>query len=94
MVFAPLEASGLSFKYTWKSVPCNTKAPFICKHNPDFLGFHKLSNLVLDESLDIRIPSMSQGTCLTLCHAQTEVTSVAFILEDRCICAKSKINPK
>ena len=91
LVYAPLETSGLDYKYFWKSVPCDVKASFICKHNPDFLGFHKVSNLVLDKSLDIKIQSMSITTCLTLCHAQADVTHVAFILEDRCICAKSKI---
>ena len=49
------------------------------------------SNVVLDKSLDIKIQSMSITTCLTLCHAQADATHVAFILEDRCICAKSKI---
>ena len=91
LVYAPLETSGLDYKYFWKSVPCDVKASFICKHHPDFLGFHKVSNLVLDKSLDIKIQSLSLTTCLTLCHAQADVAHIAFILEERCICAKSKM---
>ena len=91
MVYAPLETQYITDKYFWKDVPCDVKAPFICKHNSDLLGFHKLSNLVLEKSLDIRIPSMSLTTCLTVCKAQTDPSHIAFILEDRCICAKGKL---
>ena len=89
LVYAPVENSELDFKYYWKDVPCDVKAPFICKHNSDFLGFHKLSNLVLDKSIDIRVSSMSLTTCLTICKVQGD-THIAFVLEDRCICSKSK----
>ena len=89
LVYAPLETKGLNYKYFWKDLPCDIKAPFICKHNPDFLGFHKLSNLVLDKSIDIKISSMSLTTCLTICKVQGD-THIAFVLEDRCICAKGK----
>ena len=88
MVYAPLETKYITDKYFWKDVPCDVKAPFVCKHNSDLLGFHKLSNLVLEKSLDIRIPSMSLTTCLTVCKAQADPSHIAFILEDRCICAK------
>ena len=91
LVYAPVQKSELDFKYYWKDVPCDVKAPFICKHNPDFLGFHKLSNLVLDKTIDIKLPSMSVTTCLTICQVQADVTHIAFILEERCICAKSKL---
>ena len=96
MVLAPLEKHhldnlGTSQKYFWKDVPCDVQAPFICKHNPDFYGFHKLSNLVLEKSIDIVLASMSLTTCLTICKVQADVSQIAFILEDRCICAKSKL---
>ena len=91
LVYAPVEKSESDFKYYWKDVPCDVQAPFICKHNPDFLGFHKLSNLVLDKSVDIQLSSMSITTCLTICQVQADVTHIAFILEERCICAKSKL---
>ena len=42
MVYAPLETKYISDKYFWKDVPCDVKAPFVCKHNSDLLGFHKL----------------------------------------------------
>ena len=42
MVYAPLETQYITDKYFWKDVPCDVKAPFICKHNSDLLGFHKL----------------------------------------------------
>ena len=96
LVYAPLEDKyHPNDKYFWKDVPCDVKAPFICKYNPDLLGFHKLSNLVLDKSMDIRLASMSLTTCLAICKAQTDTTHIAFILEDRCICAKgtAKIIP-
>ena len=51
----------------------------------------RFSNLVLEKSIDIRIPSMSLTTCLTVCKAQTDPSHIAFILEDRCICAKGKL---
>ena len=51
----------------------------------------RFSNLVLEKSLDIRIPSMSLTTCLAVCKAQTDPSHIAFILEDRCICAKGKL---
>ena len=91
-MYAPLETEDITYKYFWKNVPCTVKAPFICKHNPDLLGFHKLSNLVLEKSLDIRLPSMSLTTCLAICHAQTDASHIAFILEDRCVCAQSRSN--
>jgi len=91
LAYAPLETKDITEKYFWKDVPCDVKAPFICKHNPELLGYHKLSNLVLDISIDIRIPSMSLTTCLMICKAQTDPSHIAFILEDRCICSKGMV---
>ena len=30
--------SAKDFKYTWKPVDCNLKAPFLCQHNPGILA--------------------------------------------------------
>ena len=87
LVYAPIQETH-TYKYYWKDVPCNTKAPFICEHNPDFLGFHKLSNLELDVMVDMTSASNSLSTCLATCHAQDQV-HVAFIFEERCICART-----
>ena len=83
-------SSSDDYKYQWEHIPCDFKAPFICKHNPDFLGFHKLSNLVFGDSLllDMRLPSMSLTTCLLFCQATAEPTHITYTLQDRCICAK------
>ena len=62
--------------------------PLLATGKSNGLGF---SNLVLEKSLDIRIPSMSLTTCLTVCKAQPDPSHIAFILEDRCICAKGKL---
>ena len=48
MVYAPLETQYITDKYFWKDVPCDVKAPFICKHNSDLLGFHKLRLSLFD----------------------------------------------
>ena len=48
MVYAPLETEYITDKYFWKDVPCDVKAPFICKHNSDLLGFHKLRLSLFD----------------------------------------------
>ena len=69
-------------------MPCDVKAPFICKHNPDLLGFHRLIDLIIDPVLDIEITAMSLTTCLSLCRATLEVSQVAFVYENRCICAR------
>lgn len=82
------------YKFTWRDIPCDLEAPFICKHNPDLMGFHKLSNLVLDISLSLELPSNSLTTCLAICHATADPTHVAFILEDKCICAKGSAKYK
>ena len=91
LAYAPLETGSFNYKYFWKDIQCNIEAPFICKHNPDFLGFHKLSNLVLDVSVDVKLSSMSLSTCLAICVAQEDSISISFVLKDRCICAKGKI---
>ena len=88
VAYAPLEALRHEYKFFWKDISCDTKAPFVCRHNPDFLGFHKLSDLELDVTLDVKIPSMSMTTCLALCQATTEPTQIVFVLENRCICSK------
>ena len=91
MAYAPLETGSFNYKYFWKDIQCDIEAPFICKHNPDFFGFHKLSNLVLDVSVDVKLSSMSLSTCLAICTAQEDSISISFVLKDRCICAKGKI---
>lgn len=91
MAYAPIESENINYKYFWRNIPCGTKAPFICQYNPDLLGYHKLSNLVVDKTLDVKLPSMSATTCLSLCQVTSEASQVAFILEDRCICSKCKI---
>ena len=54
----------------------------------DFLGFHKLSNLVYQPLLDLTLASMTLTTCLAFCSSTVDDTHVAIILETRCICAK------
>ena len=66
------------------------KAPFICKHNPDFLGFHRLDHLVLDVTVNVKMPSMSLTTCFAICHSTPEPSNIAFILGDQCVCGKGK----
>jgi len=57
---------------------------------PDFLGFHKLSDLVYSVSVDIELSSMTLTTCFLICKRSDENIYVAIILESRCICAKGK----
>ena len=91
MSYGPLEGTSFTYKYYWKDVPCETKANFICEYNGDFLGFHKLSNLILDKALVVEFNSMTLTVCLSICKAHNEPIHVAFILEQTCICAKGKL---
>ena len=92
LAYAPIESALINYKYFWKDLPCDTKASFICRHNSDFLGYHKLTHLVLEKSVDVMLPSMTATVCLGICKVQSDATHVAVILESRCICAKGNFN--
>ena len=88
VAYSPIESKQINHKYFWRDIPCGVKAPYICKHNPDFLGFHRIDDLIIEPVLDVQITAMSLTTCLSLCRATLEISQVAFIIENRCICAK------
>ena len=90
IAYTPIESTLVDQKYSWHGIPCDMKAPFICKHNPDFLGFHRLDHLVLDVTVNVKMPSMSLTTCFAICHSTPEPSNIAFILGDQCICGKGK----
>jgi hypothetical protein len=68
---------------------CETRAKYACQYNPDFLGYHRLEDLVLDTSVDVSgVPSMTLTTCLSLCQATVVPSEVAVLRGQRCICSK------
>ena len=91
LVIAPLETAHFTSEHFWKDISCKMKAPFICKYNSDFLGFHKLRNLIIDKTIDVTMDSMSLTTCIALCQASIEPTHIVFLLKKKCICAKGII---
>ena len=89
--YSPIESILINHKYYWRDIPCDLKAPFICKHNPDFLGFHRFEDVIFDVMIDVEISSMSLTMCLSLCKATLEISEVAFTTGKRCICSKGNV---
>ena len=78
-------------RYMLRDVDCNQKAKFACTYNPDFMGFHFLDNIEYSATIDITFDSMSSTTCLAYCKGTDELSTVAILIEKRCICSKGMI---
>ena len=75
-------------RHTLTDVDCDQKGKFACTYNPDFMGFHFLSNINYEAIIDVTLDSMTATTCLSYCKASNELSVIAILLKKRCICSK------
>ena len=48
-----------------------------------------MSDLKYEAAIDVDVPSMSLTTCLAICNGAIDPIDMAFLVNTRCICAKT-----
>ena len=77
-----------NYRFMLSDVDCQEQGKYACTYNPDFMGFHFVSDITYEGLVDVTFGAMSATTCLAYCKSTVEQSVLAILVGERCICSK------